>query len=39
MRYDHDHEQPMTLFSYVYSKLPLGMLSCSIHPNKPIVGL
>ena len=33
------YEQPMTLFFYVNSRLPLGALPTSIHPKKPIHGL
>ena len=33
------YEQPVTPFSYVYSRLPLGALPSSIKPKKPIHGL
>ena len=32
------YEQPMTLFPYMYCRLPLGALPSSIHPKKPIHG-
>ena len=33
------YEQPMTLFSYVISRLPLCALPTSIHPKEPIHAL
>ena len=37
MKDNMGYKQLMTLFSYVYSRLPLGTLPSSIHQKKPIL--